>query len=88
MRMFRLLKLVRLVRVLVKMRTLKRIMAEVNGCAWHCTRAPCRVTTEYLGTPVIMSMITDFGDDYEYTILAPPPPPRPSAPAWQRASCD
>ena len=26
----------------------------------------CRVTTEYLGTQVIMSMITDSGDEYEY----------------------
>ena len=27
---------------------------------------PAVVTTEYLGTQVIMSMITDSGDEYEY----------------------
>ena len=31
-------------------------------CGWVL----CRVTTEYLDTQVIMSMITDSGDEYEY----------------------
>ena len=34
---------------------------------WYASAAgTARVTTEYLGTQVIMSMITDSGDEYEY----------------------
>ena len=34
-------------------------------CSYYGTASP-RVTTEYLDTQVIMSMITDSGDEYEY----------------------
>ena len=35
---------------------------------WYASAAgTARVTTEYLGTQVIMSMITDSGDEYEIT---------------------